>query len=115
MAEQYQFHEQPYSPQKLQIISDARQVHSKACCIADLSGDGADPVRWACVRSVIETALNGRNHEVVRLFLEDKSFSEIACILGISKSSAYTHYRRAVSLVRQTVGAADPVPPLLMQ
>lgn len=115
MAEQYQFHERSYSPQKLSVISDIRQVRGKSCCVGDLIGEGPDPVRWSCVRSVIETALNGRNHEVVKLFLEDKSFSEIACILGISKSSAYTHYQRAVSLVRQTVGAADPLSPLLMQ
>src|SRR3972149_5974245 len=98
MIEQYQFHEQPYFPQKVQIISDTRQVNGKACCIADLIDDGPDPIRWAQVRDVIETVLSGRNYEVVKLFLEDKSFAEIAYILGISKSSAYTHYRRAVHL-----------------
>jgi hypothetical protein len=108
MTEQYPFHEQPYSPQKVQIISDARQACGKACCIADLIGEGPDPTRWAQVRDVIETVLDGRNYEVVMLFLADKSFSEIACILGISKSAAYTHYRRAVYLVRRTMGIVSP-------
>lgn len=108
MIEQYQFHEQPYSPQKVQIISDARQASGKTCCLVDLIGDGPDPIRWAQVRDVIETVLNGRNYEVVKLFLEDKSFADIASILGISKSSAYTHYRRAVHLVRQTIGIHSP-------
>ena len=78
---------------------------------------GADPVRLAQVKDVIETVITGRKYEVLLLRSQGKTISEIALMLSISKNSVQSHYRRAIRQVRHALGfgfhpsAPSPVNP----
>ena len=71
-------------------------------------------VRIAQVRDVNETMPLGRKYEVVALTLRGKTVSEIASLLGISKSAVRVHLKRGTCLLRRTIGGrAEEAPDAL--
>lgn len=46
-------------------------------------------------------AMQGRKREVWKLLLQNKSLSDIALILRISKGSVQTYYKRGIKEIRQ--------------
>lgn len=55
-----------------------------------------------CLYSAIQ-AMNGRQREVFELFLQNKTFDEIAAILNLTKGAVYTYYRRGIKAIKKLV------------
>ena len=100
--------ERCYAPRDIARLSDVRQSSGQPCHLAHLIHSGADPVRLAQVKDVIETVIEGRKYEVLLLRSQGKTLSEIALILEISKNAVQSHYRRAIRRVRQALGLVGP-------
>jgi len=104
-----------YSPYEIARISDVRQMADLPCHLSHLIDGGADPVRLAQVKDVIETVITGRKYEVLLLRSQGKSVSETALLLSISKTAVQSHYRRAIRQVRRALGLDGYASPAVVE
>jgi len=96
-----------YAPEDIEQISDYLQSNGQPCHLSHLMPSGADPIRLAQVKDIIETGVNGRKYEILLLRSQGKTYTEIALMLAISKSAVQTHYRRAIRQVREAMGFVE--------
>jgi DNA-binding NarL/FixJ family response regulator len=94
-----------FDPSILSLIADQRQMRDEPVTLGQVSKSGTYRL-WRHAKDLVEEFLTGRQLQVVTLFLNGKSFSEIARTLRISKGSVDKHYRRAVKTLKKclTIG-----------
>jgi DNA-binding NarL/FixJ family response regulator len=89
-----------FDPSILCLIADQRQIRDEPVTLGQVSKSGTYQL-WRQAKDLVEEFLTGRQLQVLTLFLNGKSFSEIAASLRISKDSAVQYYRRAVKMLRK--------------